>query len=208
MKQATIWVFLLILASGYADGQPCPNTDTLVFNSSTLPGGVLPGGNDSAHVILIGSGTSGYITTSPGTTTHLVVAAPEDFVTTAQIIFSQNFETNIGSGGVFTASFTECGKIEVSTPTASSDALPSKPASVLIYPTVSTGVVTVTGSSVSLGNADMLVADESGRTVYHLHNGKNTTVSLYLGHLANGLYFLRINNGTGLIMVQKIVISK
>ena len=84
----------------------------------------------------------------------------------------------------------------------------SSPTSFLVYPTVSTGVFTVTGSSTNLANADMLVVDEAGRTVYHLHNGGATTVNLYLNNLENGLYFLRVNNGTGFIKIQKIIIMK
>lgn len=76
-----------------------------------------------------------------------------------------------------------------------------------VYPTVSAGVFSVTGSAADLGNANILVTDESGRTVFRLHNDAATTVNLDLGKLGNGLYFLQINSGSK-ITTQKIIVRK
>jgi hypothetical protein len=76
-----------------------------------------------------------------------------------------------------------------------------------IYPTVSSGVFTITGTPANLGNAIIIVADESGRIVYNMYNSTNTTISLDLGSLASGLYFVQIRQSTK-AATMKIIINK
>ncbi len=201
----------------------CPScTATANYPTGTLPTLVAGG------TVTIGGGTAG----------SSIAPAASTTISASQVItFEPGFSALASGGTSLFASIVPCGTGSTITTTDAFDSLTvitppvfvdssstrnaaqagqaaklnsadSSLSKLLIYPTVSTGVVTVTGSSASLGNADMLVVDESGRTVYHLHNGENTTVSLYLGHLANGLYFLRINNGTGPVTVQKLIINK
>ena len=80
-------------------------------------------------------------------------------------------------------------------------------AGVRVYPSVSTGTVNITGSIDDLANADITVTDESGRTVFRLHNGGQTNLILDLGNLKNGLYFLQCKGRTKFI-TQKIIISR
>jgi hypothetical protein len=206
MKFTAIWGMLFIIASGYAYGQPCPG-NTITLNSSTVPGGVLATGTTTAEVIFVGSGTSGFITTSPGSTTNLVATAPSSFLSSAKIVFSTNFQTNIGESGFFSANIAECGKIDVSVPGGSPARLSPATPPLLVYPTVSTGAINITGSATDLSNANILVFDETGRTVFSLHNEANTTLYLDLGNLANGLYFMQIRQATK-TTTQKIIINK
>jgi hypothetical protein len=77
----------------------------------------------------------------------------------------------------------------------------------MVFPTVSSGVFTITGSPANLGNSNIIVVDQSGRIVYNTFNAAGTTLSLDLGNLANGLYFLLIRQPTK-TTTQKIIISK
>lgn len=77
----------------------------------------------------------------------------------------------------------------------------------MIYPTISAGTFTITGSPTDLNNANIVVADESGRIVYNTYNAASTTIPLDLDNLSNGLYFVQIRQQTK-VTTQKIIISK
>lgn len=62
-------------------------------------------------------------------------------------------------------------------------------------------------SIADLANANIMVADMSGRPVYRLHNDQATTLNLDLTKLVNGMYLLQITNGSR-ITTQKIIILK
>jgi hypothetical protein len=209
MKFKAIWSFLLIIASGYAYGQACPR-DSVIFDASTLPGGVLPTGETLGRQISVGSRTSGYISASATGTTQLIAAAPSDSLSSAIIVFSDNFEANITTG-LFTASIQTCGDTGVSIvgdPLAKLSPAPLPASSqLLVYPTVGRGSVTITGSAANLANAAIVVFDESGRTVYSMYNVAGTTISLDLGNLVNGLYFVQIRQQSK-VTTQKIIVMK
>jgi hypothetical protein len=210
MKFKAIWSFLLIIASGYAYGQACPR-DSVIFDASTLPGGVLPTGDTVGRQISVGSRTSGYISASATGTTQLIAEAPSDSLSEASIVFSDNFSANI-STGLFTASIQACGDTGVSIvsdpPVKFSPApLPASSSLLLVYPTVSTGSVTITGSAANLANAAIVVFDETGRTVYSLYNEAATTLYLPLGNLSTGIYFVQIRQPSK-VTTQKIIIMK
>jgi type IX secretion system substrate protein len=207
-----IILILLVFATGYVHAQTCP-FDTVTYNSSTVSIGIIPAGNTIAQVIYAGSGDSSYLSTFPDSTTSLIASAPSASIGNAEIVLRNNFRTNVGETGTFSAYIQGCSD--------STDSAALRPASVIgsrtdfayasrlqVYPTMSTGLVTVAGNPTSLGNADILVVDESGHTVYHIHNGANTTVNLHLGSLSNGLYFIRVNNGSGAVLTQRIIINK
>jgi len=208
MKFKAIWSFLLIIASGYVHGQPCPG-DSVVFDAATLPGGVLPTGDTIGTQIYVGSRTSGYITASATGTTQLIGTAPSDELSDAMIIFSDNFEANITTG-LFTASIQKCGDIDISLVSDSSAKLlpvsPPVSSPLLVYPTIGTGSVTITGSAANLANAAIVVFDETGRTVYSLYNEAGTTLYLDLGSLTSGLYFVQIRQQSK-VTTEKIIIS-
>ena len=77
--------------------------------------------------------------------------------------------------------------------------------SITAFPTVGKGTLNVTGSQEDLGGAMMTVVDESGRGLFKTLNGSNSTISLDLTSLANGLYFLRIQKGSSLTTFKFII---
>lgn len=209
MKCLIICGISFLIASGGAYAQDCPTVDSIFFNSSTLPGGVLPTGDTSAFFFVVGSGSSGYITTAPNTTTALVAYYDDPYPDNAAIVFNQNFQTNIGTSGVFSASINVCGIEEVSTRNSllTNMSVPTASPGLVVYPTVNKGSVTVTGSAASLAKANIIVFDATGRTVYSLYNEAGTTLYLALGNLADGLYFLQIRQASK-VTTQKIIIMK
>jgi hypothetical protein len=76
-----------------------------------------------------------------------------------------------------------------------------------VFPTVSTGTVTVSGSSDVFTNSDILVADESGRVVYRSHIAEATSLTLDLSKFKNGFYILQLKSNSG-VVAQKIIIQK
>lgn len=207
MKILSICSLGILLAVGNVEAQTCPGS--VVFNNSTLPGLVLPT-RDSAFSFTMSTDSGTRIINIDSVSTILTVEAPDEPIGTPEIIINPTVVISSTGAGYFISNTLVCGVIDVSAKTNTINGLSPMLSrnSFLVYPTVSTGMVTVTGSQVDLGNADMLVVDQEGRIVYHLHNNGATTVNLYLGNLSNGLYFLRVNNGNGFIRTQKIIIGR
>ena len=161
---------------------------------------------------MVNSGSSTYLTTAPDTTTYLASSAPSG-TTPAPIIIDSNFKTNVGASGTVMIYLTgNCGENPQSIKDSAQAVAPAtfsaeKP--LLVYPTITTGQVTITGSNADLANAAIIVTDESGRSVYRMYNrGATTTfVNLNLGNLGNGLYFVRVATVSKL-KVQKIILLK
>ena len=97
---------------------------------------------------------------------------------------------------------------KVLTAEADSSSLSSTPAyKFQIYPTVTSGLVNITGSPADLSNAAILVTDETGRVVYQTYNEGGTSMSLNLGNLRSGLYFLQYRSSTR-TTTQKIIVRR
>lgn len=204
----------------------CPSCGGLInYNTGTAPTG-----ESAAGTINAGSGDPNLsaVTISPTDVTT--------FTATTQINLVKNFTAN-ATTGIFTAQIIPCGAItqvnsEPNPIEGGTISLPPPPISesagiagaetrtsqtfggagnantpLQVYPTISTGGFTITGSAANVGNANILVTDESGREVYRLHNNGNTTIYLDLSKLGKGLYFLQISNGSK-TTTQKIIISK
>ena len=75
-----------------------------------------------------------------------------------------------------------------------------------IFPTVSRGTVTLTGSLASLANANISVISETGQTMYQQYNTAATTLQLDLTNFPNGLYFVQIRQQTK-VTTKKVIIS-
>jgi hypothetical protein len=201
----------------------CPSCSAqIIYNSGTVPTGTT-----AAGIIQVGS------TAGSGGSGTVVVAAGQSTTLTAtqEIDMKQNFTVSVGTGGIFVAQLAPCNgvnTIAASVPPGGGVIVnPRQPESgkqntiqldqaatlastepkLQVLPTVSAGAFTITGGATDLGNADILVADASGRVVYRLHNGSDTRIDLNLSKWGNGVYFLRISNGTK-VMTQKLVISK
>jgi hypothetical protein len=210
MKSTILFVAALtaFLWATSARGQSCP-TGTRTINSGTVPTTMA---YDSIYLGTTANGGSGSGTVSTLTDSSTTVTG------TAFIILSKNFSATTPSGGK-TVTFKICNGADpaATAPTTDSTSVPHftpttgqntpELSSLRLYPTVSPGMVTITGSTSDLTNAYILVLDESGRTVYKQYNGSgNTIVNLNLGGLINGLYFVQITNGTK-STTQKIIIQ-
>jgi len=188
----------------------CPGT-AVTFTSSNTPGGVLPSGTTLGLGITVKSGSSVFLTTEPDSVTYLVSSSPGG--TPPAIVIDSNFKTNIGDSGLLMIFLSRnCGQNPQAatdsarsvTPAALSTELP-----LLVYPTITNGQVTITGAAADLSNAAILVTDESGRAVYRSYNegSMTTALTLNLGNLVKGIYFVRVSTATK-IHIEKIIIQK
>jgi hypothetical protein len=82
----------------------------------------------------------------------------------------------------------------------------SAAAGLLVYPTISKGAVTITGSPASLSNAEIVVLSETGQVLLRQYNAAATTLELNLGNMANGLYFIQIRQPAK-VTTKKVIIS-
>ncbi|NML22992.1 T9SS type A sorting domain-containing protein [Pseudoflavitalea sp. G-6-1-2] len=86
------------------------------------------------------------------------------------------------------------------------EAGPVPAAGLKVFPSLSKGTVNITSDN--LRNANIIVADQSGRVVHsQLIRSDSRQVELHLQHLTNGLYFIKVNAG-GKITTTKVMISK
>jgi hypothetical protein len=76
-----------------------------------------------------------------------------------------------------------------------------------VFPTVSSGAFTITGSPANLGNSNIIVLDQSGRILYRMYNTAATTIPIDLSSLSGGLYYIQIRQA-GKMATLKIIISK
>jgi hypothetical protein len=208
----------------------CPSC-TAILNYNT---GTLPDGESTAGYINVGStagsGGSGTVTIQTGESTTLTAAQKITFLPSfqASVTGSGKFVAQIVACNNANTVQTESNPLDSvvvydSTITINPDNLSrakadsllpatiSAPASgstrLQIYPTVSSGAFTITGSPADLNSANIIVVDASGRTVYSMYNAAGTTIPLDLGNLVNGLYFVQIRQQTK-VTTQKIIISK
>ena len=203
----------------------CPSCGGLI----TYNTGTAPVGESAAGTISAGSGDPSLLAVSVSST------AVTTFTAATQINLLKNFTANVTTG-IFTAQIVPCdpsqqvtsesnplegGTVTLPPPIVESAGNPNAETRTAqtfgaagnadiplqVYPTISAGGFTITGSVADVGNANILVTDESGRDVYRLHNTGNTTIHLDLSKLGKGLYFLQISNGFK-TTTQKIIISK
>lgn len=86
---------------------------------------------------------------------------------------------------------------------------PANPAAagLRIYPTVSKGMVTLTGPAASMADVEITVLNSAGQIVYQRYNGRATALQIDLGNAPDGLYIIRIRQNSK-VTAQKIIISK
>jgi len=208
----------------------CP-TNTNFYNSGSIPTSASAGSIFIGTSAVDGGNGSGTVTVQSAQATQLtatnLIQIDKNFtaaITGAGIVnFSiapctspgnsprpDLFDSTDNLGAFFTIqSLAVDSTVLTAKPRAFTDPAPADPLTIplQVYPTISSGAFTVTGSAADLANANLLVVDESGRTVYRVHNDAGTTVNLNLGKLGNGLYFLQINNGSK-VTTQRIIINK
>lgn len=77
-----------------------------------------------------------------------------------------------------------------------------------VYPSISTGLVNITGNLLQLGNYRISVYDQLGKRVFlSTQNHSNNKIALNLEYLKTGLYILQIESATRKV-VRKIIISR
>jgi ELWxxDGT repeat protein len=75
-----------------------------------------------------------------------------------------------------------------------------------IFPNPTTGIVTIS-STQAIASID--VFDVTGKLVYSQQNNNNqTSTSLNLSNLSNGIYFIHAKTETGVVSKSKVVVSK
>jgi hypothetical protein len=193
---------------------------TIVYNTGTMPvgqsiSGIIQAGSSA------GSGGSGVVLAQAASVTDLMASTEVDLL--------PEFQATVSGSGSFTAEVQACQGARSSQGIADYDAInPPVVATnennrttanilgagenaglqkILVYPTISTGAVTVSGSPQQLNNADLLLLDESGRQVFRRHNNGENTITLDLSGLRNGLYYLQVKNTAG-VTIQKLIINK
>ena len=81
-------------------------------------------------------------------------------------------------------------------------------AEIALYPSLGNGNIRINGNIFSYGRFVITVTDQSGRIVYQKPGqGNDIPIHLNLTHLANGMYFVRIN-ASSKVIVKKIIIKK
>jgi hypothetical protein len=209
----------------FFDVYACPSCSNLIiYNTGTVPTSTTTAGNFEVGSSA-GSGGSGTVVNASGQSTVLIARQ--------QIQLLQNFTATPSGTGSFIAEISPCDpantvqgesyaidsativdppqpeSAKTGTAIIGHGAAFSDPSAVKlqIYPTISNGAFTISGSAADLENANIVVADESGQPVYRLHNGTATTLNLNLGNLGSGIYFLQISNQSG-SYIQKIIVTR
>lgn len=77
----------------------------------------------------------------------------------------------------------------------------------VIYPTVSKGNFTVSGSTENMADAAVIVLDATGRVIYRTYNSSATTLQIDLNNVSNGLYFVQIRKNAS-VTTHKIIVKR
>ncbi|MDP4147913.1 MAG: hypothetical protein Q8927_03230 [Bacteroidota bacterium] len=219
-SQYNLYVFLVDVCS-YCDG-------AITYNSGTVPSGFTVSGSIYAGSSA-GSGGSGTVTTATDQQTtfqasHAVYLQPSFQAapaTNAAAFYAYISDCNIAltipttpdhfdslSGITLDTTGEDAVSRQLLTGLGNSLNLPANSdANLTVFPTLGTGTLHIAGIPASFGNAEIMVSDGSGRTVFMLHNAGSTEILLDLGKLANGFYLLQIRNKYQ-CSIHKIIISK
>jgi hypothetical protein len=201
----------------------------------TFNNGQIPAGETKATVISIGSsfgtGGSGTVTVSETQTTEMLAYQEVNFlpefhatVSTGTFraaiipcpVFGEGLARLIGvdSVGVELPENTDsigenAARAKDKVRTFLNPAVDESPdLGIRVYPSVSKGIINISGNMKDLERAEFIVYDQSGRQVYKTSNSmRNNKVALNLGHLRNGVYLLQIKSATRKL-TQKIIINK
>ena len=196
MKNIIFFIGLLILYSSGGLRAQTTCSDTVVYNTGTVPLFVSAGNIYAGSTA--GSGGSGVVIIQSNQSTS--------FAAVQTIWLQPNFLATVTDTATFSAYIVPCASERVMLTKGNAQAYAALPANFRIYPTIGTGGVTITGSAIDLLNLDIFVYDEQGRVVFKTHNTANTQVSLNLGNLRNGHYFLQLKKNSQQV-IRKIIIS-
>jgi peptidyl-Asp metalloendopeptidase len=133
-----------------------------------------------------------------------------DAIATSEVILQDGFEATGSSQ--FSARIISC--VGPSIAADNTDAVNVKEdesadsrSALVIYPTVTSGRVFISTDHSVLKRADIIVTDNSGRIVLRsVNNAGRKTISMNLGHLPNGIYFIQAKQGEKVI-TRKVIIN-
>lgn len=200
LGSALFWEAYLTANSASHDIQNDPDSclGTITYNTGVVPGGVTKAGYINAGSTA-GTGGSGTVTIHQDQTTSLIAAQ--------EINLKPEFQASVTSG-TFTASINPCTTDSVEHNIQAFSTEKSMHSNVIVYPSPGNGILNISGDINDLDNALIIVTDQLGRQVYETqNNSKNTAITLNLGHLDNGIYYVQIKSLIKII-TKKIVIKK
>lgn len=132
-----------------------------------------------------------------------------DAIATSEVILQNGFQASGNSE--FSARIISCVEADAANSTsvvnAGESQLSDNRLVLAVYPTITEGPVYISIDNSSLKNAEILVSDNSGRIVIQSNNnaGKNV-ITLNLGHLSNGIYFIQVKQA-GKIITRKVIVN-
>jgi hypothetical protein len=218
-----LWIYPERTGSGQYDlnilsVEVCP----VCYSSITFNSGVVPSNTTTRGYIYAGSsaatGGAGTVTVNGTATTQLIAAN--------EVNLLPEFEASVTSG-TFSAELYTCyssegttrrvtGRVNLPTTPPAKDLEIMKAAimnaemdgKLNVYPTISTGLINITGDQSSLENIELAVFDLTGRMVVQLPKKSYAgNANINLGNLNNGTYLLQIKQKDKTI-TKKIIIRK
>ena len=133
-----------------------------------------------------------------------------DAIATGEIVLQDGFQATGNSE--FTARIISCtgtsDAADNSNPVVANDnGLSDKRSVLAVYPTITGGPVHITTDNGQLNNAEIMVTDNSGRVVVQsASNAGKKMVTLQLGHLPNGIYFIQVKQGEK-VVTRKVIVN-
>jgi len=191
------------------DASACSSCDgTIIYNTN------IPANESQAGTIWAGStaGTGGTGTTTilPDQTTSFLAGNEinllSDFEAT---VTTGTFSAEIGCNSGAARKKVYSANVPVSGSHEGNSLIPQNNTTtdILIYPSVSTGMVTISGDN-TLNNSLVTVVDQAGRLVYSSRNNVQTNIiNLDLSSLKNGVYFVQVKNALNQA-VKKVIINR
>ena len=124
------------------------------------------------------------------------------------MILQDGFEAT--ANAEFTARIINCTGASVladntSEESSNADQLADNKLILAVYPTITEGTVNISMDNTIEKQVEIVVTDNSGRIVTRLINAGKKIVTLNLGHLTNGLYFVQVKQGEKMI-TRKVII--
>jgi len=133
-----------------------------------------------------------------------------DAIATSEVILQDGFQA--AGNSEFSARIINCvGASDAANSTgvvnADQSQLSDNRLALAVYPTITEGPVYISIDNSNGRNAEILVSDNSGRIVLLSNNnaGKNV-ITLNLGHLSNGIYFIQVKQA-GKIITRKVIVN-
>lgn len=173
-----------------------------------------PGTHHNARVLIGTANTINNFRNAPatfitGSTGNVINDEAADAIATNEVILQNGFEATGNSE--FTARLISCTgpslAAEASEALVTSETdLKDEGSAITVYPSVTTGPVIINSKGTDLKRTEIFVTDNSGRMLaLPDKNVSSTSVTLDLGHLPNGIYFITIRQDQKIISRKVIV---